>query len=450
MDSSGTYRKASWRLATAVVLLATVLGAADWWLEIARIDDRIGEMAVARANGFTAEHMPNASYFAQSRESIQAGIVKHFKDDFPIVELYDASRLKTFEFVKPGREYVEAALDERQHGFPDGSEPYYERMDIGKDAYLLVILPFQKDGLTYGYFEGVYDVPDEAVANIRENVTRSVLMIMIAVLVTGGVLFPLLVRLNRNLLKASSDVLRGNLELLEVLGGAITYRDSDTNAHNLRVTWYSLALARAAGLAAVDIRPLIAGAFLHDIGKIGTPDSILRKPGLLTDKETLIMREHVAIGSAIISKADWLDDSREIVACHHERWDGSGYPLGLRELAIPLLARIFAIADVFDALTSRRSYKEATSPQAAMELLHRQSGHHFDPRLVELFVEIAEKVHAEVCQRPDDELEEMLFTTVAKLYGLSGRKGGGLLPNRSLGSFASRILASCAQLVGNP
>ena len=115
MDSSGTYRKASWRLATAVVLLATVLGAADWWLEIARIDDRIGEMAVARANGFTAEHMPNASYFAQSRESIQAGIVKHFKDDFPIVELYDASRLKTFEFVKPGREYVEAALDERQH-----------------------------------------------------------------------------------------------------------------------------------------------------------------------------------------------------------------------------------------------------------------------------------------------------------------------------------------------
>jgi len=291
-------------------------------------------------------------------------------------------------------------------------------MDIGKDAYLQVILPLQRDGQTYGYFEGVYDVPDEAIADIRENVTRSVLMILITVIVTGSVLYPLLMALNRNLLKATRGVLRGNLELLEVLGGAIAQRDSDTNSHNYRVTWYSLALARVAGLSAKEIRPLIAGAFLHDVGKIGISDNILLKPGKLTEEEFAIMQQHVSIGSGIISKAKWLGEARDVVEYHHEKWDGSGYPKGLRELGIPVTARIFAIADVFDALTSRRPYKDPLSLKTALDIMRKDAGLHFDPRLIELFVEIAGKVYEEVCQRSDDELEKMLITTIETIYGI--------------------------------
>jgi HD-GYP domain-containing protein (c-di-GMP phosphodiesterase class II) len=395
-----------------------MLGAIDWWVEIERIDDRVVAMATTRVKQFATEHLADSAAFSQPEVEIRAAVLDHFRDTFPIVELYDASRRKLFDYVAPGRESVEEALQSRRHGFSKEDEPYYERIDIGKDAYVQVILPLQKDGRIYGYFEGVYDVPDEAIADIESNVILSVLMIMVSVIVTGGVLYPLLMALNRSMLAASRRVLRGNLELLEVLGSAIAQRDSDTNSHNYRVTWYSIALAHEAGLSETEIRHVIAGAFLHDVGKIGISDNILLKPGKLTEEEIVAMRQHVAIGSRIILKAEWLGDARDVVEHHHEKWDGSGYPHGLRETAIPKTARIFAIADVFDALTSRRPYKEPLSLEAAIDILRKDAGSHFDPQLVELFVGIAGKVFAEVCQRSDEELEKMLIDAIAANYGL--------------------------------
>ena len=422
MDIAKPYRNATWRLAGALLLLGAVLGTLSWWVEIERIDNRVVALASAEAGSFAEEYLSDSAAFSKPAAEMQAALLDHFKDHFPIVEIYDASRRKAFEYITPGQEHVEDALRLRDHEFPEGSEPHYERRDVGKNVYLLVVLPLQKNGQIYGYFEGVYDVPEEAIADIRENVARTVLMVLIAVVVTGGVLYPLLIRLNRNLLEASRGVLRGNLELLEVLGGAIAQRDSDTNTHNYRVTWYALALAQAAGLSAEEIRPLIAGAFLHDVGKIGISDNILRKRGTLTEEEIAIMQQHVSIGINILAKAEWLSDARNIVEYHHEKWDGSGYPKGLRETEIPVPARLFAIADVFDALTSQRSYKEPLSLEAAVDVLRKDSALHFDPRFVDVFIGIAGKVYEEVFRRSDEELEEMLIAAIETIYGVRKRR----------------------------
>lgn len=243
MDIARPHRSALWRLVAALILLGSTLGTLDWWIEIERVDEKVIALADSRATTFATEHLPDARAFSQSDEVIRAAVIDHFRDTFPIVELYDSSQHKAFEYVAPGKDFVEEALKRNRHKFPSTPKPIYQRLDIANDVYIQVLLPLQKSGQVYGYLEGVYDVPDEVVANIRSDVIRSVLMVWAAVIITGLVLYPLLMTLNKNLVRASRRVLRGNLELLEVLGGAIAQRDSDTNSHNYRVTWYAIQLA---------------------------------------------------------------------------------------------------------------------------------------------------------------------------------------------------------------
>lgn len=134
-----------------------------------------------------------------------------------------------------------------------------------------------------------------------------------------------------------------------------------------------------------EMQALIAGSFLHDIGKIGIPDAILLKPGKLDDAEFAIMRSHVQQGEEIVSGMGWLHGAHAVVAGHHEKWNGSGYPRQLRGEQIPLAARIFAVADVFDALCSQRPYKAALGFDAAMAILLRDTGNHFDPAVMAAF-----------------------------------------------------------------
>jgi putative two-component system response regulator len=163
---------------------------------------------------------------------------------------------------------------------------------------------------------------------------------------------------------------------------------------------YACILARAAGWSEPRAQELLHAAPMHDIGKIGIPDHILRKPGKFDDAEWEIMKSHVDIGVRIIGEHDsgLLAVARRIVSGHHEKWDGSGYPHGLRETAIPIEARIVAIADVFDALTSERPYKKAWSVEDACALLIEQKGRHFEPRLVDLFLDCLPQV-LEIKQR---------------------------------------------------
>lgn len=177
------------------------------------------------------------------------------------------------------------------------------------------------------------------------------------------------------------------LQIVQRLGRAAEYKDNETGLHVIRMSHFAQLLALAAGCSPAWAEDLLNAAAMHDVGKIGIPDAVLRKPGPQDAAEWATMRRHPEIGAEIIGEhpSGVLQLAREIALAHHEKWDGSGYPRGLAGEAIPLSARIVAIADVFDALTTRRPYKEPWPVQEAMNHIAAQAGKHFDPALVALF-----------------------------------------------------------------
>lgn len=181
------------------------------------------------------------------------------------------------------------------------------------------------------------------------------------------------------------------LQIVQRLGRAAEYKDNETGMHVIRMSYYSQRLALRAGYDAAWAEDLLNAAPMHDVGKIGIPDAVLRKPGPLDVDEWSVMRRHPEIGAEIIGEhpSGILRMARTIALCHHEKWDGSGYPNGLKGKEIPVEARIVAIADVFDALTSRRPYKEPWSASQALDYIQTQAGRHFDPELVEHFATLA-------------------------------------------------------------
>jgi len=179
---------------------------------------------------------------------------------------------------------------------------------------------------------------------------------------------------------------------------------------------YAILLAEAMGYPKEQMSALVAGSFLHDVGKIGIPDAILLKPGKLTDDEFLMMKTHVTIGSEILARASWLADARDIPQYHHEKYDGSGYMFGLSGESIPLSARIFAVVDVFDALTADRPYKQAMPLEKAIRIIEEGSGNHFDPAIVAVFVNNANRWYQMVYQQSNDVVENTLRQQVAQVF----------------------------------
>jgi putative two-component system response regulator len=179
------------------------------------------------------------------------------------------------------------------------------------------------------------------------------------------------------------------LEIVQRLGLAAEYKDNETGLHVIRMSHFSRILGIAAGMTENEADDLLHAAPMHDVGKIGIPDRILQKPGPLDAEEWKIMQGHVTIGAEIIGEHDggMLALARQIALTHHEKYDGSGYPNGLAGEDIPLVGRIVAIADVFDALTSVRPYKKAWTEEDAVTFLREQKGRHFDPQLVDLFAD---------------------------------------------------------------
>ncbi|MBI5828335.1 MAG: HD domain-containing protein [Chloroflexi bacterium] len=169
---------------------------------------------------------------------------------------------------------------------------------------------------------------------------------------------------------------------------ALELRDEDTEGHTRRVTEMTLQLARAVGLKESELLHIRRGALLHDMGKMGVPDHILLKPGPLTDEEWIIMRQHPQSAYDMLAPIAYLRPALDIPYCHHEKWDGAGYPRGLKGEQIPFAARIFAVVDVWDALRSDRPYREAWPEEKVREYIREQAGKHFDPRVVEVFQEL--------------------------------------------------------------
>jgi putative nucleotidyltransferase with HDIG domain len=188
---------------------------------------------------------------------------------------------------------------------------------------------------------------------------------------------------------ALQDLERSYDVTLEAMGAALDLRDEETEGHSRRVTAYTVALAQAMGVSSEELRVIERGAFLHDIGKIAVPDRILRKPGRLDSGEIAIMRGHCERGYEMVRKIPFLREAAEIVYSHQEHFDGSGYPRGLRGDQIPLGARIFAIADTLDAMTSDRPYRKGTTLEKARQEIVRCSGTQFDPAIVDVFLRIS-------------------------------------------------------------
>lgn len=194
------------------------------------------------------------------------------------------------------------------------------------------------------------------------------------------------------------------IELVRRLGRAAEYRDNETGMHVIRMSYFSLMLAQATGVPESWAELLFVAAPMHDVGKIGIPDHILKKPGKLDDYERTTMKRHAEIGAEIIGDHDseLLRLAKSVALHHHEKWDGTGYPRGLAGDSIPLEGRIVALADVYDALTSVRPYKRAWSPEEAASYIESEAGTSFDPRLVPLFLKLLPEIRLISANYADD------------------------------------------------
>lgn len=250
--------------------------------------------------------------------------------------------------------------------------------------------------------------PETLAAMNRKSILTAGIVVLIT-LATTGLLYPVVLRLTDRLVAFSRNMQAANFETLSLLGCVVAKRDSDTDDHNYRVTLYALHTGAAMGLDADQMRALTKGAFLHDVGKIAIRDDILLKPGRLTREEFEIMKTHVRHGLDVIDRSTWLRDARDVVGGHHEKFDGEGYPGRLEGADIPLTARVFAVADVFDALTSRRPYKAPLSRAEALGILIRGRGKHFDPEVVDVFASMAKDLHERYAHKTGSDLKAELI-----------------------------------------
>ena len=221
----------------------------------------------------------------------------------------------------------------------------------------------------------------------------------------------------QQLREALRQIERSYDQTLEVLGAAIDLRDSPTAGHSRRVFLYSLEIARAMGGLESQMRNIAMGAWLHDIGKLAVSDAILLKPGPLTDEERKIMQLHVQIGYDLVKSIPFLADSAEIIYAHHERCDGSGYPRGLKTEEIPVGARIFAVADTFDAMTSDRPYRRALPFEASREVIERGAGKQYDSQVAKVFLSIADETW-KVMRKETAAIQAFAFATASDIQAL--------------------------------
>jgi putative nucleotidyltransferase with HDIG domain len=224
-----------------------------------------------------------------------------------------------------------------------------------------------------------------------------------------------LVEARTDQLQAAMSSLERSYDItLEALGDALDLKDAETEGHSRRVTAFTIAIAKAMGLPHEQIPIIARGAFLHDIGKMAIPDEILRKPGKLTPEQVTIMQEHCYKGYQIVKKIPFLTEACEIIYSHQERYDGSGYPRGLKGKEIPLGARIFSIADTLDAIMSDRPYRARQPFHAAKAEIEKWSGKQFDPEVVRVFLEMPEKIWEDLRKDIDSQISRITYSAGAR------------------------------------
>lgn len=400
-------RSLALRLGVVAIAMCAVFAAIAWFNGNARLESAVAELARVEAARFgrialplldSAETTPAAWRQALLNLASQGAGTEVAGGRFVLAKVFDRSGVELASIDDPNFPNIaklrEAAVNlDFDPPEADGYRAVTRR--LGEETYVATAVGLRDpNGAIRGWLGGAFAVSPAAIANMQRDVLRTVLYVMAIVIVTSLVLFPVVSALVSRLASASADLLDANLETIQVLGSAIAKRDSDTDAHNYRVAVYSVRLAEAAGHPEQDMPALIKGALLHDVGKLGIRDNVLLKPGKLTDEEFEVMKGHVEHGMDITGRARWLEDAGDVVGSHHEKFDGAGYPAGLAGEDIPIQARIFAIADVFDALSSERPYKKPMSLQESLAVMAKGRGSHFDPALLDCFNGIAIDLHA--------------------------------------------------------
>ncbi|MDH5654477.1 MAG: HD-GYP domain-containing protein [Spirochaetia bacterium] len=416
------YRKTAVVIIGAGILLSILSGAAAGLIELEWTDHTVMELALKESEYLRSSF---ERYFrnpeSQTRTALEKELNRRLnQNDFIFFEIYNADKKKLIELSLPDIEQITAELEEKVHPFPEKNQTDYAWVYHEGQLYLKFILPLQdSSGELSGYFEGIYHIKKNKTEEIINSMILSVFITFASVFLSSLALYPFILILNKNLIRTSRDLLDANISTLNSLGSSIARRDSTTNSHNYRVTIYSVRLAEKMRFTDAQIRSVIKGAFLHDVGKLGVPDSILLKEGKLNKKEFDIMKNHVRYGLEIIQNNPWLKDAHDVVAHHHERYDGKGYPDGLRRKQISPEARVFAVADVFDALTSERPYKNAVSPKQSIRIMQKEKGKHFDPEMLNAFIQIMNPLHSNILSFTSDEkLERILSNLIARYFKL--------------------------------
>ncbi len=392
------------RLLIASSLIALVVTAIALYIELERIEKNVVHMAYEESGQYV-------DFFNQYRQSQNKNNFQIFqktlkdklkKSHFIILEFYNDKHnlLLTVGTVNVNKIRDELISKNHKILMDDNINyrTYFIHNALENELYMDVEIPLTRNGnkQTKGFLKGIYRVSSTEINAMIYDTVLTLAHYIATIVFTTLVLYPIIIHLNKDLLKSANDLSHANITLLKVLGGAIAKRDSGTNAHNYRVTIYAIYLAQTFKLKKPQIRALIKGAFLHDVGKIGISDTILLKPGKLNEKEFKEMQRHVIYGVDIINHSEWLNDAVDVVKFHHEKFDGSGYFSSLAGKKIPLNARIFAIVDVFDALTSIRPYKKSFSYAESIQIIKKGSGTHFDPELTSLFEQISEDLYIQL------------------------------------------------------
>ena len=340
------------------------------------------------------------------------------RDDVVYFEVYD-NYLKQILKVKKEQnkifDHINKILNQRDE---DSSTTIHRLIPIDKEnVYLFFHMRF-KSNLKYYYLNMVFKLDKQSIQEIHNDIQASIIIVFTTIFMVFIFVFPTIYSQYKLLIQNKNELLQSHISTLISLGDAIAKRDSDTGDHNYRVTYYSIKIAQKLNLSNEQIRSLIKGAFLHDIGKIAINDAILLKPAKLTDDEFEIMKTHTIKGVEIVQNNPWLEDAKEVILYHHEKVDGSGYPNGLKADDIPYNARIFAVADVFDALTSKRPYKKPFSLEQSLNIIKKDTRTHFDKDVVKAFEDIYKKIYYEISDISSSKLEEIFYQSIKPYFDI--------------------------------
>ena len=402
----------------AVWLLVTPLAAGiGYWVEVGKFEEGLVALTMQQLHSLS----PEIHGGAPVESLLLAERTREFVGrNYVWIRVFDGRGVLLRQIDNPDRHALSQSLLARANPLAADGRRHFDKLVVDGATIIRIMIRLPDQNGSQGrMLEGAFELDHLQLVQQRDKLLRFLGGIVLVSLTTALALYPVIMALNRGVVRASRDILRGNVETAAVLGAAIAKRDSDTGEHNYRVTLYAVALAERLGLERGQIRNLILGAFLHDVGKIGIPDAILLKPGRLDDAEFSAMKQHVRLGLDIIANSHWLAAAGEVIGNHHEKFDGSGYPQGLRGEEIPQNARIFAIVDVFDALMSERPYKAPMTLEEALRILREGRGSHFDAAFVDAFADIAEGIHRDVRGLSEAALSQMLDGQIPRYFFLT-------------------------------